>query len=363
MENKLAENIRAFRKQRMLTQEQLAEVLGVTVGAVYKWEARLSQPELSTIMELADFFDTSVDVLLGYELKDNRLRSTAARLKKYQSDKDEAGLAEAEKALKKYPNSFEIVFNAAGLFSVFGTERGEKRLMRRALELLEKSRQLIAQNTNPRINESTLCGNIAEVLRIMGEAERAVEMLKANNAGGMYSDIIGLTLAEACGRPEEAMPFLSESLVENTVRIIRTVFGYINVFFQKKDYASAKAVLNFGLALSNGLRRDGETNFTDKTSGMLYACLAYSELMAGNAVGAEKALLQAKLTAERFDANPNYSAAAIRFVSCDESASAYDDIGATAAEGVRNTVCSLESAELTKIWERVNNDEKRSNKE
>ena len=273
------------------------------------------------------------------------------------------GLAEAEKALKKYPNSFEIVFNAAGLFSVFGMERGEKRLMRRALELLEKSRQLIAQNTNPQINESTLCGNIAEVLRIMGEAERAVEMLKANNAGGMYSDIIGLTLAEACGRPEEAMPFLSESLVENTVRIIRTVFGYINVFFQKKDYASAKAVLNFGLALSNGLRRDGETNFTDKTSGMLYACLAYSELMDGNAVGAEKALIQAKLTAERFDANPNYSAAAIRFVSCDESASAYDDIGATAAEGVRNTVCSLESAELTKIWERVNNDEKRSNKE
>lgn len=157
-------------------------MLGVTVGAVYKWEARLSQPELSTIMELADFFDTSVDVLLGYELKDNRLRTTAARLKRYQSDKDEVGLAEAEKALKKYPNSFEIVFNAAGLFSVFGTERGEKRLMRRALELLEKSRQLIAQNTNPRINESTLCGNIAEVLRIMGEAERAVEMLKANNA-------------------------------------------------------------------------------------------------------------------------------------------------------------------------------------
>ena len=150
---------------------------------------------------------------------------------------------------------------------------------------------------------------------------------------------------------EEAMPFLSESLVENTVRIIRTVFGYINVFFQKKDYASAKAVLNFGLALSNGLRRDGETNFTDKTSGMLWACFAYSELMDGNAVGAEKALLQAKLTAERFDANPNYSAAAIRFVSCDESASAYDDIGATAAEGVRNTVCSLESAELTKICE------------
>ena len=43
MTDKLAENIRAFRKQRGLTQEQLSEVLGVTVGAVYKWEAGVSQ--------------------------------------------------------------------------------------------------------------------------------------------------------------------------------------------------------------------------------------------------------------------------------------------------------------------------------
>ena len=67
MEMKLAENIRAFRKERSLTQEQLAEVLGVTTGAVHKWEAKLSIPDLELIVEMADFFDTSVDVLLGYE--------------------------------------------------------------------------------------------------------------------------------------------------------------------------------------------------------------------------------------------------------------------------------------------------------
>ena len=49
-----------------LTQEQLAEVLGVSVGAVYKWESRSSLPELRLIMEMADFFDVSVDALLGY---------------------------------------------------------------------------------------------------------------------------------------------------------------------------------------------------------------------------------------------------------------------------------------------------------
>lgn len=44
MKMMLAENIRSFRKERSLTQEQLAEALGVTAGAVYKWEAKLSTP-------------------------------------------------------------------------------------------------------------------------------------------------------------------------------------------------------------------------------------------------------------------------------------------------------------------------------
>lgn len=103
MDIKLAESIRTFRKERSLTQEQLAEVLGVTVGAVYKWEAGLSTPELPLIVEMADFFDTSIDVLLGYILKDNRIDATARRLRHCQRVKDLNGLEEAEKALKSIP--------------------------------------------------------------------------------------------------------------------------------------------------------------------------------------------------------------------------------------------------------------------
>ena len=42
MQIRLAENIRALRRQHRFTQEQLAEGLGVTPGAVYKWEAGVS---------------------------------------------------------------------------------------------------------------------------------------------------------------------------------------------------------------------------------------------------------------------------------------------------------------------------------
>ena len=52
----LAENIRMLRRERSLTQEQLSEVLGVTAGAVYKWEAGLSVPDIELIVQMADFF-------------------------------------------------------------------------------------------------------------------------------------------------------------------------------------------------------------------------------------------------------------------------------------------------------------------
>ncbi|MBQ6077759.1 MAG: helix-turn-helix domain-containing protein, partial [Clostridia bacterium] len=130
---KLAENIRRFRRERSLTQEQLSEVLGVTAGAVYKWEAGLSVPDIELIIQMADFFDTSVDVLLGYEIKDNRKEATVRRLQNFRRAKDREGLAEAEKALKRYPHSFQIVKESAAVFRAFGIESKDKELLRRAL--------------------------------------------------------------------------------------------------------------------------------------------------------------------------------------------------------------------------------------
>lgn len=69
MELLVGENIRLLRKKHGLTQEQLAETLGVTPEAVYTWEAKLSVPDISLILELANFFDISVDALLGYDIK------------------------------------------------------------------------------------------------------------------------------------------------------------------------------------------------------------------------------------------------------------------------------------------------------
>ena len=66
-----------LRKQKNITQEELAAQLGVTAAAVSKWENNYSLPDLLILCALADFFDVTTDELLGRE-KENTYAMIAA---------------------------------------------------------------------------------------------------------------------------------------------------------------------------------------------------------------------------------------------------------------------------------------------
>lgn len=62
----ISQNIIRLRREKNVTQEQLAEHIGVTKGAVSKWENGSTLPDVTTLPLLAAYFDVSVDALLGY---------------------------------------------------------------------------------------------------------------------------------------------------------------------------------------------------------------------------------------------------------------------------------------------------------
>ena len=63
---KINEQISFLRKQKGLTQEELANALGVTNQAVSKWESAQCCPDIQLLPDIAKLFDVSVDELLGY---------------------------------------------------------------------------------------------------------------------------------------------------------------------------------------------------------------------------------------------------------------------------------------------------------
>ena len=349
----LAENIRAFRKERRLTQEQLAEALGVTVGSVYKWETGQTIPELAMLVDIADFFDTSMDALLGYRVKDNQAAAVCERLREYCRVRNPEALAEAEKALKKYPNSFETVHGCAQVYTFFGIGSKDHSEAGRAVELFEQAKLLLSQNRDPETSEQTIMGEMAGAYLLLGEREKCVELLKKNNAGGIYSDTIGLALALNLKKPAEAEPFLSGSLLLHTLGLVNSVLGYALVLSDRGDYASAKRMLSGLTTYLLPLKEGGKADFADKVMAILYTVTAHVLTQEGKREEAAECLRKVAVAVRQFDASPDYGIQTLRYPVFRGDIVLSDSFGATATESVETILKLLENRELSGLWKEM----------
>ena len=353
MQLTLSENIRMFRKQRKLTQEKLAEALGVTVGAVYKWESGLSVPELGMIVEIADFFEISVDALLGYKMQDHRMEALEKRLTEYCRTMDPAAVEEADKALAKYPYSFRIVYTAASIHLAYGAANHSKEELMRALDLLEQARVLLPQNDDPKISEATISGDMSLIWFQLNEYEKGLELLKKNNANGIFSGGIGACLAVYMGRPEEAPSYLSEAMLDALSNLFTTVLGYLFVYRSRNDWDQALSIISWSLDILNGIKTEGKIYFIDKTHAELLASLAYAQKKAGMKDASLASLKKAADIACAFDSRPDYSMGAIRFAEKMDQAVAFDILGATAEESTAYLISLFDDQELSEQWKEL----------
>lgn len=74
----LNENIKSLRKQKGITQEELAIRLNVVRQTVSKWEKGLSVPDAEMLIRIADIFEISVSELLGANIKNETSRNEIA---------------------------------------------------------------------------------------------------------------------------------------------------------------------------------------------------------------------------------------------------------------------------------------------
>lgn len=64
---KIAENLQMLRKEKGITQEQLADIFGITNQSISKWELGLSCPDITMLPKIAEFFSVTIDELIGYK--------------------------------------------------------------------------------------------------------------------------------------------------------------------------------------------------------------------------------------------------------------------------------------------------------
>lgn len=147
MELHIGRIIAQLRKEKGMTQEQLAEKLGISAPAVSKWETGTSYPDIMLLCPLARVLGTDVDALLEYEknLPKEKVQEYAGHIIK---TKQEQGVYAADERLQElllqYPGSIDLKFYAVALLTTFavqdtgGTDADKQRWNRQKRKLLEE---------------------------------------------------------------------------------------------------------------------------------------------------------------------------------------------------------------------------------
>ena len=125
----IGSNIKRLRREKEITQEQLAEYLGITSRAISQWECDRTAPDISQIPALCHIFDVSSDILLGIDVEKNEERIKSYLEEAHKVDWEGNFEKEVEllrEALGKFPKSYQIMQKLANALVNVYSRKGIK---------------------------------------------------------------------------------------------------------------------------------------------------------------------------------------------------------------------------------------------
>ena len=212
-------NIAQNRRERGLTQEELAAFLRVTKASVSKWETGQSYPDIALLLRIATYFGTSVDELVGYrpQMSDQAIRMECARLRAaFAEGPFDRAYDMCRDLVRDYFSCYPLLLQIAILYvnhvDLAGPDaRGP--FIEEAIGLCGRVRRGAKGSGCVRQAESVE----AILLLMKGEAQEAVELLEDSVLPDMGADIILAKAYSALGMTEEADIALQSMLYQALV--------------------------------------------------------------------------------------------------------------------------------------------------
>ena len=177
MELLIGETIKRLRRERDLTQEEMAAHLGVSFQSISKWERGDGYPDITMLPALANYFGISVDELLGVSEIEKRERYDAINRTWAENNtqkRNAENVALMRQSLKAFPNdALLLVQLSTSLEKLDGTEEEKRRHLLESIAVQEQ----ILRGEDSEVRGATMY-NICHAYWKAGEHDKALEQAK-----------------------------------------------------------------------------------------------------------------------------------------------------------------------------------------
>lgn len=177
MNLRIGENLKRLRREKDLTQEELAAHLGISFQAISKWERGESYPDITILPALSNYFKISIDELVGME----EIRRTEEYekinekwLENRNANKHKENVKLMKDSLKFFPNdALLLVQLSSSLERLDGTDKEKTQYLRESIAVQEQ----ILRGEDSEVRNATLY-NICFAYWKNGEHKKAINQAK-----------------------------------------------------------------------------------------------------------------------------------------------------------------------------------------
>ena len=175
MELMIGDKLKKLRRDRDLTQEEVATHLGISLQAISKWERGDGYPDITMLPTLANYFEVSVDALIGMDeiASANKLEKINQTWQENRaSGKHQENVELMRDALKIYPNNALLLIQlSASLERLDGSEKEKREYLKESIIIHE---QILRYCDDSEVRGAAL-SNISDAYYRYGNYEKAVE--------------------------------------------------------------------------------------------------------------------------------------------------------------------------------------------
>jgi len=225
----IARAIISKRKEKGITQEELANYIGVSSASVSKWETSQSYPDILLLPQLAAYFNISIDELMGYEPQMTKKDIAKLYSKLYEdlSDKpfDEV-IEQCRETIKKYFSCFplllqmgELLINSSAL--VEDSEKSSS-LITEAKELFVRVKR---ESGDAELIRSALYMEATCEISLINPNE-AIELLEKSVVPILPQEVLLASAYRMTGRNEEAETVLQVGIYQSIMSAINMLSTY-----------------------------------------------------------------------------------------------------------------------------------------
>lgn len=230
--------ITAKRKEKGVTQDELAEYVGVSKASVSKWETSQSYPDITLLPKLAAYFNISIDELVGYspQMTTQEIRKTYHRLSDNFGTKPfDQVLSECRAVIKKYYSCFPLLLKMAILLFNYHSLLKEKERQQALLQEISDLCLHIKSESGD-ANLSKQANSIEAMCRLVLEQPNQVMKLLGETIKPISGDDMVLASAyQLTGEIEKAKLVLQVSLYQHLLCFIETAHSYLFLISDTPD--------------------------------------------------------------------------------------------------------------------------------